>query len=80
MKRLMKRLSHAAFAIVAAAVLTFGAQTAYASAAANPCLNPPPGWIGTCPPLDGYSCEAQCYELYGAGNNFCVGGCCICQI
>jgi hypothetical protein len=76
----MKRLAVAAFAVLAAVVLAFGAHTAYATASISLCDPGAPGYVGECPPLNSGSCDDRCVRDYGSIGNQCGGGCCICAL
>jgi hypothetical protein len=81
METWMKRLAVAAFAVLAAVVLAFGAHTAYATATFSLCDPGTPGYVGECRPLGPDSCTNLCRETYGTWSqgNGCGGGCCICM-
>jgi hypothetical protein len=80
MQMWMKRLAMAAFALLAAVVLAFGAHTAYATATISLCDPGTPGYVGECPPLAEDTCTPACQSAYGTWSlgNGCAGGCCIC--
>ena len=64
-------------ALVVIAALAFGASTAFASM-------PPCGeefWeIGTCPPFDSESCDAECGVRFNGAPSVCEFGCCYCLL
>ncbi len=78
MRRWTTQLGALVGVAVAAAVLAFGAQAAYATARDSECDPNDPGYVGECPPWDPDSCQGYCERTFGAPSNGCHGDCCIC--
>lgn len=87
MPRSGTRLTRAVPSLAVAAILTFGAHTAFASPAEECSSNPTAGTIGlscTAGPTGDSYCTSQCRSRYGwEVSGECsapFGGCCLCML
>ena len=72
-----KWLARGAFAALVAVAMAFAGPR---EAAAFFECGPGEEFIGSCPPYDNGSCDADCFELFQNPGSRCMGECCVCLL
>jgi len=86
MRRLISRISAAAYAVVVVGALTFGASEALGRTVQSTCPYDGYTWLGACINMDEQECTERCQAI--SGDSESVGschmgawyGCCVCMM